>query len=603
VANREIRHYLPVILLFAAVALKFPLAAWYCFAPLAYHSRLEIMPDGAIAALALFLVLIRGEAGFRPIRGVLIAGAVMEAAVVLQSYTLSFFRVDYALGALLPPVLVVFAWRYGREVRDCLFPVLAVCWFLNLALTCRTGLAGISCYGLTGNWNWSAVLLMASSAATVFLVLRHVKKEGLKYGGAAVVLLLSIWQYAMLFSLSRGALTALAATLAALVLIRLYRPFPRLIRGVLVVTPIALAAVLVAARLNMDSPLFDWVREDARYYLMPGGLDVALGHYWFGVSPELYESFARETFSPGYFLSEFVAERNPHPHNELIFIAAAYGLAGFAAWLYLMFGAVAPFVRKLTGGGDARGALLFAVFCLLLVSGMVDVTLESWPCKYLFLLIAGVFWHEAKPFECGAAAPARIAAPLRIAAALMLCAALYLASLAAWSSWLYRRAEIGYDRGDKPDALRLLVRSAEIRPDPMVLYRAGLIALFDAKNPDLAMSALERIPALTGRKNFIGLHGLQGRIYALKEQPEKALECFAREAEISPYSITNWHLYAQVLEKAGRSAEAAAARHNYEESIRQKQVLPEHLPYLFRNQDYDLKTHNFIRNYDAGLIK
>lgn len=600
---REIRNYLPAVLVFIAVFLKFPLAPLYCFMPLAHHSSLEIMPDGAIAALALFLLLIRGETGFRPVRGLLIASAVMGAVIVLQAFKLSFFRIDYALGALLPPVLVVFAWRYGREVRACLFPVLAVCWFLNLVLTVRMLMASAPCHGLTGNWNWSAVLLIAATAATVFLAVRYLKKPWLRGMAAAAVLLLSAWQYLMLFSVSRGALLALAAAACIMLLIRLYRRSPRLTGWILAAVPVLAAIGIAAGCLYFDSPFFDWVRRDARYYLVPGGLEVAAGNPWLGVSPELYESYARETFSPGYFLSKFVADRNPHPHNELIFTAASYGLAGFAAWLYLVFGAVPRFVKGLAASGGIREKLIFFIFCLLLVSGMVDVTLASWPCKYLFLLAAGIFWHEVKPPEGRATAPARIAAPLQITASLALCAALYLAAASSWAGWLCRCANIQQDLGNKPEALRLMVRSAEIRPDPMVLYRAGLIALFDAGNPDLALEALARIPARTGRKNFIGLHGLLGRIHALKERPERALGCFAKEAEIYPYSVINWHFYAQELEKAGRAADAAEARRRYEEAIRLKQLKPEHLPYLFRNQDYDLKTYKFLNDYNAGGIR
>ena len=592
------KRNLPVLLIFAAILLKFPLAPVYCFVPLAYHSSLEIMPDGAIAALALFLVLFHPGFDLRAARGILIAGGVLATVVVVQAFKLSFFRVDYSLEALLPPVLVLFGWRYGDELKKLIFPALAVCWGLNLALTVRMWFSQAPCYGLTGNWNWSAVLLTASSVAVIYLIFHHFNEQTARIVLGIPAVGLSIWQFLMFFSTSRGALLAVVAALGAIGIVHFCRRHPRW-------TGWILGAGMVVAALGVVVflfPLSGMLGDDARFYLIPGGLKIAKENLLLGVSPELYESYALGSFDPGYFLSRYVSERNPHPHNQLVFIAACYGLPGFAAWLYLIFCPFTRLFRVLSEPRRGREKLLFFIFVLLLASGLVDVTLESWPCKYLFLLIAGIFWHEIRPGGDGKI-PARTAAVLQITAVLGLCTTLYLTCIASWSSWLYRRANILQDSGDKPEALRLLVRSSEINASPIVFYRAGLVALFDARNPDLALNALSRITPLTGRRNFIGLHGMLGRIYSLKDRQDIALKYFARETRIYPYSVINWHYYAQALEKAGKKEEAAAARQKYEEAIRLKHLEPKHMPYLFRNQQYDLNTYKFLIDYKEKRIR
>lgn len=590
---------LPVLLIFAAVLLKFPLAPIYCFMPLVYHSSLEIMPDGAIAALALFLVLFPPGFDFRVARRMLIAGGVLAAVVILQAFKLSFFRVDYSLGALLAPALILFGWRYGRELKEMIFPALAVCWGLNLALTVRMWFSQAPCYGLTGNWNWSAVLLTASGIAVIYLIFHHIRERLPRIILGILAAVLSVWQFLMFFSTSRGGFLAVVAALGAFGVLHLCRRRPRL-------TGWILGAGMVVAALGFVVFLFPasgMLSEDTRFFLIPGGLKIAKENLFLGVSPELYESYALEAFNPGYFLSRYVSERNPHPHNQLVFIAACYGLPGLVAWIYLIFRPFTRLFRTLSEPHHCREKLLFFIFVLLLVSGLVDVTLESWPCKYLFLLIAGVFWHEIEPESDGVKMPARTAAALRIAAVPALCAALYLSCLYTWSSWLYRQANVMQDRGNGPEALRLLIRSSEINASPIALYRAGLIALFDARNPDLALQALSRVTPLTGRRNFIGIHGMLGRIYSLKGQSDTALKYFDRETRIYPYSVVNWRNYAQALEKAGKKEEAAAARRKYEETIRLKHLEPEHLPYLFKNQQYDLNTCKFLDDYKAGRIR
>ncbi len=603
---QEIRNFGPIAV-FVAVFLKMPLASVYCFAQVPHHSTLEIFSDGAIAALALFLIFLKTEINYRKMLPLLTAAAVMTAAVILQTFKLSFFRIDYVLGALLPPVLIVFAWLYGAECRKYIFPALAVCWFLNLVLILRIAthpmiVNGRSrvVHGLAGNWNWSYILLLASTAAALYLIYHHIRKPALKIAAGLLLLLGTVCQFHMLFSFSRGSILALTVAAGVFLLIWLYRFQPKAIKILLCLIPLAAIAGGVFVYLNFNSPLFDFVRNDARYHLIPGGLRIAAQNSLVGISPELYESYALKAFDPAYFLSRFVSERSPHPHNELLFIAVAYGLPAFLAWLYLIFWPVPAFVARLTAPGLWREKILFFCFLIMLVSGMVDVTLANWPCKYFFLLIAGIFWYETEPPEPTETAPFRNG--FQIMAALSFCAMVYLAVLAGYSSWLYRQAEIHYDRGDGPGALRLLSKSVDIKPEPLPLYRAGLISLFDARNPDQALQYFQRIPGQTGRKNYMGMYGMLARIYSVKGQTDKALEYFQKELEIYPYSILNWDFYSQVLDATGQTAKAEEARKERDKSMELKNLKPQHMRFLRQNQLYDLKAQLLLSDIKDGII-
>ncbi len=596
---QEIRNFGPIAV-FVAVFLKMPLAAVHCFVQVPHHPVLEIFSDGAIASLALFLIFLKTEINYRKMLPLVAAAAVMAAAVVLQAFKLSFFRIDYAMGALLPPVLIVFAWLYGAECRKYIFPALGACWILNLALTLRLSGAPAVRHGLTGNWNWSYILLLASTAAALYLICTHIRKPALKIAASLLLLLVSAWQFYMLFSFSRGSILALITAAGVFLLIWLYKFQPKVVKTLLYLIPLAAIAGGVFVYLNFNSPLFDFVRDDARYSLIPGGLRIAAQNSLVGISPELYESYALKTFDPGYFLSRFVSERSPHPHNELLFIAAAYGLPAFLAWLYLIFQPVPTLIARLTAPGMWREKTLFFIFLIMLVSGMVDVTLASWPCKYFFLIIAGIFWYRTKPPEPAETAPWRNC--FQIAASLSFCVMLYLAALAGYSSGLYRQAEVRYDQGNGPEALRLLAKSTEIKPEPLPLYRAGLIALFDAKNPDLALQYFQRISEQTGRKNYMSRYGMLARIYSVKGQTDKALEYFEKELEIYPYSALNWDLYSQVLAGTGQTAKAEEASKQRDRVMELKKLQPKHMRLLRQNQLYDLKPRMLLQDIADGKI-
>lgn len=575
-----------VLILFIAILLKFPLALVYCFYNLSYHFSFELCSDAIIAALAFFLILFRNDT---KLPAILPTVAVLTFIVAALAQSFFFFRTDYLLNSLLPVVLIVFGWRYGAECRKLMPFALGVFWLLNFALSLRK-LGNVTFhYGITGNWNWSASLLIISTAALCYLIYKSDLRRSVKNSAIIIIGIASLWQFSLYPS--RGSLLALFGTLFCFGVIALFR---RNRNAGIVVLSLFLLVTIAAVSLiifKIDD------LHDARVYLFPTALRIIGQHPWLGVSPWLYEDFSFLNCQPGYFLITFVAERSPHPHNQFLFIAASYGLLAFAAWFYLIFRPLPTIIKKTF---TAESSLLLFSFMVLLISGMVDVTLESWPCKYLFLLIAGIFWHDFMPTK--QFKPQRNTKTLSQSVAVMfLCTALYFAILGGWSSWLYRSGCKNVDIGNGPLAIRQLAQSAKILPSPFALYQAGLIALYDAKQPDAALSYFSRIPTLTGHNNFLNYNNSMARIYCLRNEPEKALPYFEKETQLYPYGVLNWFFYAQTLAKLGRTEQAAVAKTSFETALKAKNLTMEDLPYLMKNHLFDLrpdKLRAYLKNKD-----
>ena len=186
---------------------------------------------------------------------------------------------------------------------------------------------------------------------------------------------------------------------------------------------------------------------------------------------------------------------------------------------------------------------------------------------------------------------------------MFLCTALYFAILGGWSSWLYRSGCKNVDIGNGPLAIRQFAKSAQILPSPFALYRAGLIALYDAKQPDAALSYFSRIPTLTGHNNFLNYNNTMARIYCLRNEPEKALPYFEKESLLYPYGVLNWFFYAQTLDKLGRAEQAKSAKASFEASLKEKGLTMKDLPHLMKNHILDLKPHLLPKYLKTGSIE
>jgi O-antigen ligase len=226
--------------------------------------------------------------------------------------------------------------------------------------------------------NQLASFLALSLPAALVLALR-----GRRLLRPAAILAFGAAFAGLALSLSRGGLFAAVGAIGALLA---WPPFRRV---AVVAAVVVLVAVIVRPAPVGDVKQVDTVlnrvssvsysvsgRSDPRFMIWQGTLRMIGDHPLFGVGASSYVDAA-----PRYGIMDPVTDEVfEHAHNIPLTIAAELGLAGFAAFLWVV-GVLAVVLFRACRGmrGEARGwaFALMAAFVSLALQGLVDYTLET----------------------------------------------------------------------------------------------------------------------------------------------------------------------------------------------------------------------------------
>ena len=485
--------------------------------------------------------------------------AVMQAAIALLTLWhwgrgLITWRGAAAAGFLiLAPVA-------GAALKPELERMLPAAAALGAGLMLWSGLTSENFTGLTGNWNWTQALLAALLPGAFF----RNGKWCLPLGIAAEVLIFGLiwWRYPA--QLSRTVMIALP--LAALLLWGRRKFRPRRPTVWLTAAFLFLAAAFLVTVFAMD-----WT--DSRFQLWKGAADLALDCGLTGGGIGQFGNAVVAYLPEKYHFTPFAAVWHPHPHNELLHLLAAYGLAGGGFLLALVCAALGRRAR------DDRELLAQWVFLVLLICGQTDVVCST-VCGGVWLLTcAGV---AAGPRR---RRPAPVVWRRMLPAALLVLAAGALAINHLAARLDYWQAQLARIAGDAGSA-RLLLHAAAVREDdPAVLYDLAELELVYANAPGSASGCLETLAALR-RENYLHTRRLRA-LYALKTgDTDTALTEMACEMRNHPLSVINARLYWRILQRTGRPpAEVATARMHLERLCRLRGVTLNEATYFSSAED------------------
>ena len=438
---------------------------------------------------------------------------------------------------------------------------------LLLVTTVRTPM----CIGFVGNWNWNFTLLALTLAALVVLVFRS--RWRLAAAGAAVSLgVVAVFICFPEFA-PRGTLAGVIGAAVSLALILLFKRRERW-RYALLAALASGALFISAVNTSQSSAL-----GSSRVQLWRGGLEFALAHTVVGVGPARFESRIPPYLPPEYFLSDFPAVRHPHPHNELLYLWAGFGLAGI--FYFLM--CIAVSVRQISSR-DPAGLWIMWSFLLLLIHGMFDVHLATPLAGTLCFLMLGTICGGG---FSGSSCP--VAPPRRYAAALVLLAgALILAGLHYRAGDALREGRLAQGRNDKAAALQFFRRSVEIWPTAPALYMAGQVEFFDFHRPEYALFWWSRIQDELRMPSFLHLNRFMGHACDVMGRYPLAFYYFEKESRDFPFSAINAGLKLGLLQKIKappeQLQEAAAA---FNRCMQMRNLPPGDFPKLLRDPRLD----------------
>ena len=557
--------------IYLLIVLQYPLAWGRLFDSVPYWHEFQLIPSGGIGLIALILLLpdLERVTDFcrslrRSARWPLWALGLLLCCSLFYSY--------YGLEAmLLGPerlFLLLLAAVHYRAFRKTLPLFLLLLAAASCAVNLREFLQHRMLFGLTGNWNWSATLLLVGFPALGLLL----RRRWAVAVGAGLGLAAALSGYP---AFSRGALLAAAAAALILLLLR----YPRYARRLL---PLAALAVLVLAVIGHHR-LPELLQQDNRPALWRASLALGADNLLAGVGPTAFESALPAYLPEDYFLSRYAASRHTHPHNELLYWWNSWGLAGLvliAAVAAVWLRAARNFQRH---PRPVTGYLLFASLTFLL-HGMLDLTIAVWPGNLLLFLLLGTLWGEATHRPERQFPRSRIG--LAGAAVLTFAALLGMPGPVA-AGWHYRQALIHRSRNRIPEWREALLRSIDARATPTNLYAAARCALFDYHDPELALEFLSRIRPETGVVNLDHNQGLRARTLALLGQPAEALHYFELEQRNFPLSVVNAYFRYRLLQQLRDTERAEAAAAQLRAILDRRRLRPEVIPYLLRHTDQD----------------
>ena len=521
--------------------------------------------------------------------------AAITGVILSHLFTVNYITLEDIATAFVWIAVPLFVVLYHRHIGELLPYFMALLWMLN----CWQIVAEqVWCWnsrmiGVTGNNNWSAALMIVSTAFLLQLIWVKVSGWKVKQRNACFTTLalpISLIAVIILYRLySKGANISLLAAAILMLLIYYGKWQQRSFKIILLLAGICTVFILVF--IVRSDGFASFVARDVRLPLWTGALRLILDNSINGVSPVAFESgFAPYVPVDYYLRGSIAALRNVHPHSHLLYFAASFGLIATIAWVWLIIRPVVKQVSQRQSSSIPRGTRIIYLFSffVLLIHGMVDLTLFSWPCGYIFLIIVGLLWHDCwkvnPKFNHEAKVWVIIGTGLGV---LLLGYSIYIAYLNGVSSYLNRQALIQITNKQPQMAFRSCNESLAYKTTHQALYRAAIISLFDLKDPQLALGYLERFDQ-TPYKNYINNNGLRARALCVIRQPSKALPFFDLESKNYPISSLNWHFYYYTLKMLNLEQAALIAKNNLLYSLEVKAMTLEDIPLLIKNPKLDI---------------
>ncbi len=582
------RKMLPVLILFLAVALTYPL-----FWPgrMAMYSSVELFGLPELGMLSLLLTLPRifklsGTAGsVNDVSGekmpapaektetVYRRWAAIIPLLLLPAALADFGNLDFAFYC----GMIFFGWFYHREVEK------ALPWFTVALAVVNMGIMVweyVSCrppYGLCGNWNWSMALLFAGcfAAPECFTV---PKKGKLQVG--FFLLGIFLWFYLGRGGYSsRGALLAASAA-GAMIILSYLRNWK---------LKVLLPFILLPA---VGGMLTYWIWRSSgelRKYLFSAGIKGGFDNWFTGAGTRHVSEAAAPYFTGEYFLSRFAADYHPHPHNEILYFFDASGIFGLLFFIGIMLVIYLAWLNY-----REKASPLLPAALMLLAYGMGDAGLAAWPLNAIFYLAVGTLFPaaEAGNFPAVCSPPGwtkRRKCWLWCGGGILLFLILYGAISNFYSGMCLRSARIGSGTLSLKEKKDLLDKSLAMKFSPLTAYLAGQCELFDFKNPaaaDKYFALLEK----RGYANYLHLNLLRGRSAAAQGDFEAAEKYFQAERRLYPLSINV--LYYQELSRfsSGDKDGAAAVRAERLQVMKKRGIAPDKLPLLLKHPNWDISN-------------
>jgi len=444
-------------------------------------------------------------------------------------------------------------------------------------------------YGIPGNYNWNATLLAVSGLLTILLVVGPSSITPASWHRRLIAFFAGVFTMFLIYHCNcKGAV--LIITLVALLFYWLECPR---VRKYLIIAAILLLALIIY-KYSAITAAFNGMDHGIRSGLWSGTLKTIQENWWNGTSAAGFETCFAGTMPRDYYLSQWAAVRSNHPHNQILYQFAVWGIAGGIAWLLMILTPLFLFFRRYSQR-RRMDKVYVAAMLIIFGHGMIDLTLFEWPTNLFFLFFTGILWHRVTtaPSEEPAAAE-KCVLPTRMIRVVALLAGLFILGDGLYrtlrGTYYFRSAEFAANQHNPTMTAYLYDLGLTYLPDnPEYLYKAGGHAMVFLKNPDLALNYFRQIDGLN--RNYAQNNGFIGQLLLDQGHPGEALPYLEANVNNYPYNVVPHFYYSIALDRLGRKEEATREFRLVYELLRVRGLETRHLPFLLRNTYYDRRWH------------
>ena len=439
-------------------------------------------------------------------------------------------------------VIPLFICVYKKEAEKIIPYFLLILWIWGIFLMILARSTRIINYwrsGVTGNSNWSAALLAVATPFVVLLLYKYLRKKEYSKRFSMTLCCIPAGIGIGYFLYCRSAACFLAVAAVSIFLFFCYLPvkFRRIFMFAGIVCVIA--GTFLFLRYGVDR-LAGRMAYDERTVLWEGTVNMIADHPLTGVGGQSFEN-AFVMYKPlELFLKKHVAPRTGHPHNQILYMFASFGIFGGICWMLLHFYPLIVTAVRLWKREETFSIVpYFSGAAVLTLHAMLDVLSVNWPTNIMELSLLGILWHRTLFMEKNGQKEIGLKKTLSYGGIFCGCVLLLLTvSMIVRSTYASCQVQTLMTKRFTPQKSREMVRNIlKVYPEGYTQNYALLSFSRMILNDPLLTLEITDVMQKMHTPEYGNLHLFRGDAYSLLKKYDEAFSEYKKEARNWPLAV------------------------------------------------------------------
>lgn len=485
---------------------------------------------------------------------------------------------------LLYTAVPLFGLTFRRELLRIIPPFMSVVWLVNIVNSAGAALQGRFIVGFTSNINWNASLTFFSGALALYWIFTGpLRRAAWRFAAASFIVAGSLWLFVL--TSCRALLLGVCFSIFVFLCKRVPEGKARRVFRLTVLLLILAAAAGAFFALRNPSVIRRLHSSDRTYFYLTVPRMI-LKASLFGYGAPSFEQEYLPYKTADYYRLEHCAVRTNHPHNDLLFVGAGFGLVGLLCWILILCGSLIPFYRRSKGSLRDLPDLLFFLFLILLIHAQLDLVFFHIPLCFFAVLIPGILAEPAEENASVSPCGTCTRLSLRLCGIVFCAVSLFAAGVNAAETEILYRARLDPSPEKTQRAFDLLMKLPRMTARP--LYQLFFVdAEWTVRNPDKVLAAAAAIRK-TAIPDYAHLNLIEAQALTAQERYAEAERLFLRECSLYPLQVIPLFMLRDMYARAGNAEGVQLVNARLLEIIQERGFDEEDVRYILRHPDYDL---------------